>query len=110
MRVVLSHPQPGDQADFLAAMRASRSLHRPWIYPPLTPQDYRGYLARLDKITGAIDTSWQSAANNWVLDLLPHRESIFAVGWFNAIGGAARQAIARLPAAGDTIFVDDLDG
>jgi ribosomal-protein-alanine N-acetyltransferase len=49
MRVVLTHPQPDDEREFLAAMRASRKLHRPWIYPPLTPGDYRAYLARLDE-------------------------------------------------------------
>ena len=49
MRVVLTHPGPDDEQDFLAAMRASRALHRPWIYPPLTPAEYRGYLARLDE-------------------------------------------------------------
>jgi [ribosomal protein S5]-alanine N-acetyltransferase len=49
MRVVLTHPGPDDEQDFLAAMRASRALHRPWIYPPLTPADYRAYLNRLDE-------------------------------------------------------------
>jgi [ribosomal protein S5]-alanine N-acetyltransferase len=49
MRVVLTHPGPEDERDFLAAMRASRKLHRPWIYPPLTPQDYRRYLTSLDE-------------------------------------------------------------
>ena len=49
MRVALSHPGPDDEPEFLAAMRASRSLHRPWIYPPLTPEAYRAYLARLDE-------------------------------------------------------------
>ena len=29
-------------------MTASRRLHRPWLYPPLTPEAYRAYLARLD--------------------------------------------------------------
>jgi [ribosomal protein S5]-alanine N-acetyltransferase len=49
MRVVLTHPEPDDERDFLAAMRASRQLHRPWIYPPLTGADYRRYLASLDE-------------------------------------------------------------
>src|SRR3954447_2758953 len=47
MRVTLSHPAPADEAAFLAAMRASRAAHRPWIYPPLTPDAYRTYLASL---------------------------------------------------------------
>ena len=40
MRVELSTPGPPDEADFLAAMLASRELHNPWIFPPLTPEDY----------------------------------------------------------------------
>ena len=47
-RVELSTPNRADQAEFLAAMTASRRLHRPWLYPPLTPEAYRAYLARLD--------------------------------------------------------------
>jgi ribosomal-protein-alanine N-acetyltransferase len=47
MRVELSTPGPADEAEFLAAMRASHALHNPWIFPPLTPEDYAGYLDRL---------------------------------------------------------------
>jgi uncharacterized delta-60 repeat protein len=69
-----------------------------------------GYLARLDKVTGAIDPSWVSSTDNWVLDLLPHHGSIVTAGWFTNIGGQPRQGVARLPVAGDTIFVDDFSG
>jgi ribosomal-protein-alanine N-acetyltransferase len=47
MRVELSTPGPEDERAFLAAMRASQALHQPWIFPPLTPADYRDYLGRL---------------------------------------------------------------
>ena len=47
MRVELSTPGPADEAEFLAAMIASRELHNPWIFPPLTPEDYADYLAKL---------------------------------------------------------------
>jgi ribosomal-protein-alanine N-acetyltransferase len=46
-RVQLSSPSLADEPEFLAAMQASRSLHRPWLYPPLTRAGYREYLARL---------------------------------------------------------------
>jgi ribosomal-protein-alanine N-acetyltransferase len=46
-RLVLSHPGPADEPDFLAAMAASRGLHRPWLYPPDTPDAFRRYLATL---------------------------------------------------------------
>jgi ribosomal-protein-alanine N-acetyltransferase len=48
-RVELSTPGPADEEDFLAAMRASRRLHRPWLHPPLTSEAYRAYLGRLDE-------------------------------------------------------------
>jgi [ribosomal protein S5]-alanine N-acetyltransferase len=46
-RVVLSHPAEADAAEFVARMRASRELHRPWLYPPLSPDDYLRYLTTL---------------------------------------------------------------
>jgi ribosomal-protein-alanine N-acetyltransferase len=46
-RVELSSPGPEDEADFIAAMAASADVHRPWLFPPTTPPDYRDYLARL---------------------------------------------------------------
>lgn len=46
-RVELSTPGPDDETDFIAAMRASASVHRPWLFPPITPEAYRAYLARL---------------------------------------------------------------
>ena len=48
-RVQLSSPSLADEQEFLAAMNASRSLHRPWLYPPLTREAYRTYLGRLDE-------------------------------------------------------------
>jgi len=36
-----------DQAEFLALMRASMDIHRPWITPPTTPQMFRNYLQRI---------------------------------------------------------------
>jgi ribosomal-protein-alanine N-acetyltransferase len=46
-RVVLRTPTPADRDEFIAAMRASRSLHRPWVYMPETPERYTAYLARV---------------------------------------------------------------
>jgi [ribosomal protein S5]-alanine N-acetyltransferase len=47
-RVVLRPPTPADQDAFIAAMRSSRRLHRPWIYMPETPERYTAYLARIE--------------------------------------------------------------
>jgi [ribosomal protein S5]-alanine N-acetyltransferase len=46
-RVEISHPGVADEAEFLDRMRASRALHRPWLYAPETPEAYRRYLAGL---------------------------------------------------------------
>jgi ribosomal-protein-alanine N-acetyltransferase len=47
-RVALRTPTISDQDDFIAAMRASRRLHRPWIYMPETPERYAQYVTRAD--------------------------------------------------------------
>ena len=47
MRVVLRTPTAADQDEFIAAMRASRGVHRPWVYMPETPERYLAYLARV---------------------------------------------------------------
>ena len=47
-RVILRPPTPADEDRFLAAMRASKRAHRPWLYPPLDSEAYHAYLARLD--------------------------------------------------------------
>jgi [ribosomal protein S5]-alanine N-acetyltransferase len=41
-------PAADDQARFLAAVHASRSLHHPWTRPPATPAQFRHFLQRLD--------------------------------------------------------------
>ena len=45
-RVVLRALQPGDARAFLAAARASRALHQPWLRAPQTPEQFRALLAR----------------------------------------------------------------
>jgi ribosomal-protein-alanine N-acetyltransferase len=47
-RVAVRTPTPGDQDAFIAAMRASRALHRPWISMPDTPEKYAAYVARAE--------------------------------------------------------------
>jgi ribosomal-protein-alanine N-acetyltransferase len=45
-RVALRAPTPADQAEFTAAMRASRKLHGAWLTAPTTPAAYDTLLAR----------------------------------------------------------------
>jgi [ribosomal protein S5]-alanine N-acetyltransferase len=47
-RVLLRTPARSDEDEFIAQMRASRGLHRPWLYPPLTRASYRAYLDRIE--------------------------------------------------------------
>jgi ribosomal-protein-alanine N-acetyltransferase len=46
-RVELRSPAPADREEFLAAMRASRRLHRPWLIGPTTDEAYDRWLARV---------------------------------------------------------------
>jgi len=46
MDVVLSAPSASDAAQFIDAVRASRSLHRPWLDLPDTPGRFAAYLDR----------------------------------------------------------------
>jgi [ribosomal protein S5]-alanine N-acetyltransferase len=45
-RVHLRPPRAGDRLAFLAAVAASRTLHRGWVLPPATAADFAGYLSR----------------------------------------------------------------
>jgi ribosomal-protein-alanine N-acetyltransferase len=44
--VYLRPPRKADAAEFLAAARASRSLHGPWTRPPATKARYDAFVAR----------------------------------------------------------------
>ena len=47
MAVNLRAPHASDQGEFLAAVQRSRRLHRPWTYPPDTPETYVAWLERM---------------------------------------------------------------
>ena len=44
--VTLSVPSPSDATEFIEAVRASRTLHHPWIDPPDSARRYGDYLER----------------------------------------------------------------
>ena len=44
-RVYLRAPRRSDQDEFLGLVRASRELHRPWVYAPETPREFSAYIA-----------------------------------------------------------------
>jgi [ribosomal protein S5]-alanine N-acetyltransferase len=45
--VLLRPPAARDRDTFIAAMRSSRRLHRPWLSPPTTGEAYERWLARV---------------------------------------------------------------
>ena len=45
-RVYLRPPRSGDRPAFLAAVAASRPLHRGWVLPPATTASFAAYVAR----------------------------------------------------------------
>lgn len=46
-RVFLSPIARADEAEFLAAVAASRKLHSPWVTPPATPERFRAMVKRM---------------------------------------------------------------
>jgi ribosomal-protein-alanine N-acetyltransferase len=52
-RVCLRPLEAGDQDEFIALARASVELHHPWYSMPMTPEDFRAYLARFSQPSAA---------------------------------------------------------
>ena len=48
MNVYLREPSISDAREFVGRSRASLELHRPWVFPPTTPEGYRAYVERLE--------------------------------------------------------------
>ena len=48
-RIRLDRLSLDDQAEFIAAARRSRALHRPWVSPASTPAAFRAYVARMSE-------------------------------------------------------------
>jgi ribosomal-protein-alanine N-acetyltransferase len=48
-RVGLRYLQASDRDPFLAMVRASRELHRPWAYPPERPEQFDDLLSRASR-------------------------------------------------------------
>jgi len=49
MTVFLRTVESDDEKEFLSLMRASQSLHKPWISPPLDRRTFNAYLARVSQ-------------------------------------------------------------
>jgi ribosomal-protein-alanine N-acetyltransferase len=45
-RVHIRPPNATDEPEFLASVERSRTLHRPWVAPPGTPEAFREYFSK----------------------------------------------------------------
>ncbi|TGK95506.1 hypothetical protein EHQ30_02380 [Leptospira brenneri] len=62
------------------------------------------FLVRLNRYTGALDTSFTSGADNLVSDLETDGESLYVCGEFANIGGVTKRALAKIsPSNGSNI-------
>jgi ribosomal-protein-alanine N-acetyltransferase len=50
--VHIRHPRASDRDNFLAAVRRSRRLHRPWTYPPSDADAFRSFVRGADTAIG----------------------------------------------------------
>ncbi len=46
-KILLEPLQSGDQTEFLAAVAASKQLHRPWVNPPASPELFQAFAQRM---------------------------------------------------------------
>lgn len=53
--VIVREPRAEDLDEFLERVRASRDLHRPWTYPPDTPERYAALLRRAEAPTERVN-------------------------------------------------------
>jgi len=68
--VELRAPRPEDREPFIAAMKASAELHRPWVTPPVTAPEFDHWLARTRR-------------EDFDANLAVRPEDDAMVGWFN---------------------------
>jgi len=76
LRVYLRPPRKSDAVPFLAAVKASRHLHRGWVQPPSTPARYAAFVRRYAPLRNG-------AAPTHVGLVLCRREDDALIGVFN---------------------------
>lgn len=50
MRVYIREPLISDVKEYVDKNRSSLSMHRPWVYPPTTPEGFRHYVELLKSV------------------------------------------------------------
>jgi ribosomal-protein-alanine N-acetyltransferase len=94
-RVSLDHPAPEMESEFIAAVVASEKLHRPWVFPPRTREQYAEYLARI-RSGRTIPFLLRAKADNRLAGVINVSEAVrgsfhSAYLGFYAFAGAERQ-------------------
>ena len=69
-RTLIRRARPGDADEFTDLMRASRSLHHPWSFPPVRREEFVALVER-------------ARADDFELLLLCHRDDGHILGFFN---------------------------
>ena len=96
-RIYLRHPTLTDQRAFLAAVQASRSLHRPWVKPPSTPLQFRSFVAQATELAhcGLLVCRRDDDALAGVINISNMVRGIFRSGYlgYYAFAGAAGQGL-----------------
>jgi len=90
-RVYLRHPVRGDVEELLALVRASRRLHRPWVYPPSTAEAFSRYVDRAasERFLGFLVCSREDHAIAGVADLSEIVRGIFQSAYLGFYGHAS---------------------
>ena len=78
LRVYVRPPLKTDAASFLAAVKASRRLHRGWVHPPSTPARYATFVRRYARFH-----AYDGAPPTHVALVACRREDDALVGVFN---------------------------
>ena len=99
LRIVLRHPARADEKEFLAAVRRSERLHRPWVRAPFTSAKYRGYLRHLDEQShwGFLVCLRDTGAIAGVIDISNAVRGSFQSAYlgYYAFAGCDRQGLMR---------------
>lgn len=99
MAVLIRPPVPADQREFLAAVRRSRALHRPWATAPDTPARFRAWLAKMTPPSNHafLVCRRQDAAIAGVINLSNVVHGAFRSGYlgYYAFAGFERQGLMR---------------
>ena len=89
--VYLRHPVNGDWEELLSLVSASRSLHRPWVYPPNNEQAFHAYVDRAssDRFLGCFVCLRQTGAIVGVANLSEIVRGLFQSAYLGFYGHIA---------------------